>query len=61
MEFWKEHMALRLVLMLVTFVIGLITLFVGWRMTGELKGLGIMLVGLGFLLSSLALYNKPYQ
>ena len=55
--FWKNHPALRMVLMLVLFV--LVT--AGWKMTGQLAGLGIMLLGVALLLAVLALYNAPYQ
>lgn len=61
MEFWKEHVALRLGLMLLTFLTGLIAIYKGWCMTGQMTGLLIMLAGLGLLLLCLALYNKPFQ
>ncbi len=60
MKFWQEHMQLRTVLMAVLFVAGL-ALVVGWRMTGSLTGLGIMLLGLALLLTALYLYNKPFS
>lgn len=61
MKFWKEHVALRIVLMACSFIIGMILLILGWSMTGQLKGLGIMLVGLILILLTLALYNKPFE
>ncbi len=61
MQFWKEHTALRLVLMLVTFVLGIFLLIYGWKQTGQLGGLGLMLVGVALLLVTLALYNKPFE
>lgn len=61
MKFWKEHVALRIVLMLLTFVSGMVLLAVGWTMTGQLSGLGLMLAGVALLLTTLALYNKPFQ
>ncbi|MDE7054557.1 MAG: hypothetical protein K2O84_07030 [Oscillospiraceae bacterium] len=61
MKFWKEHTALRLVLMLITFVLGLFLLVYGWKQTGQLGGLGLMLVGVALLLAALALYNKPFE
>ena len=61
MKFWKEHTALRLVLMLITFVLGLFLLVYGWKQTGQLGGLGLMLVGVALLLAALALYNKPVE
>ena len=61
MNFWKEHAALRLILMAVTFVLGLFLLFYGWKQSGQLGGLGLMLVGVALLLVTLALYNKPFE
>ncbi len=46
--------------MAVFFVLGLILVIAGWKMTGQLAGLGIMLVGLCLLLTSLFLYNAIY-
>ena len=61
MNYWKEHTALRLTLMVVLFVAGVILTFVGWSMTGKLAGMGLMLLGLALLLAALYLYNKPFQ
>ena len=61
MKFWKEHTALRLSLMLLTFVVGFALLILGWTMTGRMAGLAIMLAGVGCLLGTLALYNKPFE
>ena len=61
MRYWKEHMALRAVLMTVFFVLGVALLVLGWMMTGQLKGLGIMIVGLVLLLLALQLYNRPFE
>lgn len=61
MKFWKEHTTLRVILMLVFFVLAMVLLITGWRMTGQLKGLGIMLVGVALLLAVLAIYNAAYQ
>ncbi len=58
--FWQEHKSLRMILMLVSFVLGMVMLYQGWAMTGELKGLGIELLGVVFVLLTLWLYNKPY-
>ena len=43
--FWKNHPALRMVLMLVLFVLSIALVTAGWKMTGQLAGLGIMLLG----------------
>ena len=59
--YWKEHPALRMVLMLVLFVLALVLVVSGWKMTGQLAGLGIMLVGVALLLAVLALYNAAYD
>ncbi|MDE6880278.1 MAG: hypothetical protein K2P20_02845 [Oscillospiraceae bacterium] len=61
MKFWKEHTALRMGLMLVSFVAGIFLLVYGWKQTGQLGGLGLMLVGVVLLLVTLALYNKPFE
>ena len=59
--YWKNHPALRMVLMLVLFVLALVLVVSGWKMTGQLAGLGIMLVGVALLLAVLALYNAAYD
>ena len=61
MNFWKEHTSLRAGLICLFFVVGLILVIAGWKMTGKLVGLGLMLVGIILLLTALLLYNKPYQ
>ena len=59
--FWKTHPALRFVLMIVLFVLSIALVVAGWKMTGQLAGLGIMLVGVALLLAVLAIYNATYQ
>ena len=59
--FWKNHPALRIVMMIVLFVLSIALVIVGWKMTGQLAGLGIMLVGVALLLAVLAIYNATYQ
>ena len=61
MDFWKEHVKLRVALIAFFFVLGLVWVISGWKMTGELKGLGIMILGVVFLLTALLVYNKPYE
>ena len=61
MNFWKNHAALRFVLIALFFVVGLVLTFVGWEMTGKLAGLGIMCVGVVFLLTALLVYNAPFR
>ena len=61
MNFWKEHATLRGVLILLFFVIGMVLTISGWKMTGKLAGLGLMLVGIVFLLVALFVYNAAYK
>ena len=61
MNFWKEHATLRGVLILLFFVAGMALTIAGWKMTGKLEGLGLMLVGIIFLLTALFVYNAPYR
>ena len=61
MNFWKEHVTLRAVLIVLFFVIGMVLTIAGWKMTGQLVGLGIMLVGIVCLLTALFVYNAPYS
>ena len=61
MKFWKDHLTLRAVLITVFFVIGMVLTIVGWKMTGQLLGLGLMLVGMVFLLTALFVYNALYK
>ena len=59
--FWKNNPALRIVLMIVLFVLSIALVVAGWKMTGQLAGLGIMLVGVALLLAVLAISNATYQ
>ena len=61
MEFWKEHVKLRIVLLAVLFAAGLAMIIGGWKMTGMITGLVWMLLGLVCLLEALAIYNKPFE
>ena len=61
MNFWKEHVTLRGFLILLFFVLGMILTIVGWKMTGKLEGLGLMLVGIVLLLVALFVYNAAYK
>ena len=61
MNFWKEHTTLRGVLIVLFFVIGMVLTIAGWKMTGKLAGLGLMLVGIIFLLVALFVYNAAYK
>ena len=61
MNFWKNHTALRTVLIVLFFVLGMALTLVGWKMTGQLLGLGLMLLGIIFLLTALFVYNALYK
>ena len=61
MNFWKTHATLRGILIALFFVLGMILTIVGWKMTGQLAGLGLMLVGIVLLLTALFVYNAPYS
>lgn len=61
MKYWKEHAGLRSALMALFAILGLILVVAGWKMTGKLAGLGIMIVGVVLLLTTLLLYNKPFE
>ena len=61
MNFWKKHLTIRAILIILFFVLGIVLTFIGWGMTGQLLGLGIMLVGVILLLASLFLYNATYK
>ena len=58
---WKKLATLRVILISLFFVAGIVLTIVGWKMTGELVGLGIMCVGIIFLLTALFVYNAPYK
>ena len=60
MNFWKEHVVLRLVLITVFFIVGLALVIGGWKMTGDMNGLIRMVIGVLMLLAALYIYNKPY-
>lgn len=61
MKFWKEHMALRALLMLIFSIGGLALVIYGWTLTSQMSGLIIMIVGVIFILTALLLYNKPFE
>ena len=61
MNFWKSHASLRAVLIVLFFIVGMVLTLVGWKMTGKLEGLGLMLVGIVLLLTALFVYNAPYR
>lgn len=61
MNFFKNHTKLRGVLIALFFLLGMALTFVGWKMTGKLLGLGLMTLGIVFLLTALLVYNQSYR
>ena len=61
MKFWKEHSAVRISVISALVVIGLVLVIAGWKMTGTMTGLIIMLVGVALLLCGLKIYNLQFQ
>ena len=58
---WKKLATLRVVLIALFFVAGMVLTIAGWKMPGKLEGLGIMCLGIIFLLTALFVYNAPYK
>ncbi len=61
MQYLKKHEKLRAFLIALLFLLGLVLTYVGWKITGKLTGLGIMIVGIIFLLTALFVYNGAYK
>ena len=68
MNFWKnlwlsvkELLTVRTLLIVLFFVLGMALTIAGWKMTGKLEGLGLMLVGIVLLLTALFVYNAAYK
>ena len=61
MKFWKEHMGLRALFIAGFFFAGLALVVFGWTLTGQMKGLGLMILGVILLLTALLVYNKPFE
>lgn len=57
MNFWKEHVVLRISLITLFALSGIALVIIGWMQTGKLGGLIVMLVGVLLLLVALAIYN----
>ena len=60
MNFWKEHVKLRLALMLLFSVAGIALTIYGWTLTKQITGLVTMMIGVGMLLAALWIYNRPF-
>jgi uncharacterized protein (DUF58 family) len=61
MKFWKEHTGLRALFIAGFFLVGLALVIYGWTLTGQMKGLGLMVLGVILLLAALLVYNKPFE
>ncbi len=61
MKFWKEHTGLRALFIAGFFFAGLALVIFGWTLTGQMKGLGLMVLGVVLLLAALMVYNKPFE
>ena len=61
MKFWKEHSGLRALFIAGFFLAGLALVISGWTLTGQMKGLGLMVLGVILLLAALLVYNKPLE
>ena len=61
MNFWKNHLGLRATLIILFAAVGMILTLVGWKMTGKLEGLGLMLLGIVLLPVALFVYNAAYR
>ena len=59
MKFWKTHQTLRMGLMGLLFLAGLALVVGGWRETGKLMGVAVMLVGVWGLLTALINAHRP--
>lgn len=61
MDGFKEKPGLRVGLIVVCFAGALAAVWEGWKMTGQMAGLLLMIAGVGLLLVALAVYNKPFK
>lgn len=61
MEFFKQNPGIRVLLIIISFIIAIALVLIGWKMTGEMKGLITMIVGVAFLLVSLKVYNITFE
>ena len=54
-------MGLRALFIAGFFFAGLALVVFGWTLTGQMKGLGLMILGVILLLAALLVYNKPFE
>lgn len=59
--FPKDNEALRLMLIAIFSLLGFVLVIIGWKMTGQLIGLGLMIVGVALLLTAMGIYNDKYK
>lgn len=57
----KNRPVIRTLIIAVCFVAAVIIVIDGWKWTGKMSGLVEMTVGLGVLLTALAIYNHPFK
>ena len=50
-----------MLLMIASFIAGLALVLIGWSMTGKLLGLGLMCLGVIFMLTTLFVYNARFK
>lgn len=61
MQFFKENPKWRIGLIVLSFIMAIFFVITGWKMTGQMAGLVKMIIGVGFLLVSLKLYNITFE
>lgn len=57
----KDNEALRVMLIAIFSLLGFVLVIIGWKMTGQLIGLGLMIVGVALLLTAMGIYNNKYK
>ena len=61
MQFFKDNPGIRIAVIAVSFVIAIFLVITGWQMTGQMAGLIKMIIGVGFLLVALKVYNITFE
>lgn len=60
-SFLKENESIGMILIAIFSILGILLVIMGWKMTGELIGLGLMIVGVALLLTSIGIYNEKHK
>lgn len=60
-SFLKENESIGMILIAIFSILGTILVIAGWKMTGELIGLGLMIIGVALLLTSIGIYNEKHK